>query len=208
MTHVNNFVRKAIILVLVVMMVATLPMVAFAAEEEYEMPLYNQYDYAHVPYRSSNVARSGCGITSLAMVASYLFQDESITPEYLATVYGNHKEPVDGIDYSTLCTIMVTVGENLGLKMTLSYHWKDAYAALQEGKVVITLQNPGCFTQTPNGHFVVFRGLTEDGKKVLVNDPNGHTYKAYPDEFANGFPIHKVCDTGSGYWVVEIDDFS
>lgn len=204
MTQANSFVRMTIIFTIVVIMVATLPMAAFAAETEYEMPLYNQYDYAHVPYRSSNVARSGCGITSLAMVASYLYEDEGITPEYLAKVYGNHKEPVDGIDYSTLCTMMVTIGEKIGLKMTLSYHWKDAYAALQEGKVVITLQNPGCFTQTPAGHFVVFRGLTEDGQKVLVNDPNGHTYKTYPDYFANGFPLYKVQDTGSGYWVVEI----
>ena len=40
---------------------------------------------------------------------------------------------------------------------------------LREGKVVITSMGKGHFTN--NGHFIVLRGITENGK-ILVNDPN------------------------------------
>ena len=201
-----QFVRKVTIFVLIALMVATLPAQAFAAEVEFEMPLYNQFDYPDVPYGSQragfkSVADRGCGITSLAMCAAYLYQDESLTPDYLATVYGDPANPVEGVDYGSLATIMVSVGtEHLGLNMELTYNFYDAVEALEEGQVVISLQNPGCFTSVPNGHFIVFRGITEDGR-ILVNDPNG-----YPDYFANGFPQSKLRDTGSGYWIVSVAD--
>ena len=207
----KKLVRMMTLLVLVALLVVAIPTQAFAAEtENFEMPLYNQFDYDDVLYGSQKggrktVADRGCGITSLAMVASYLYQDESITPDYLATVYGDpDNNPVDGVDYSTLAHIMVSVGtEHLGLNMELTYSFKDAIKALQDGKVIISLQNPGCFTSVPNGHFVVFRGITEDGR-VLVNDPNGYTYARYPEYFADGFPQSKLWDTGSGYWIVTV----
>ena len=209
----KKLVRMMTLLVLVALLVVAIPTQAFAAEtENFEMPHYNQFDYDDVLYGSQKggrktVADRGCGITSLAMVASYLYQDESITPDYLATVYGDpDNNPVDGIDYSTLAHIMVSVGtEHLGLNMELTYSFKDAIKALQDGKVIISLQNPGCFTAVPNGHFVVFRGITEDGR-VLVNDPNGYTYARYPEYFADGFPQSKLWDTGSGYWIVTVAD--
>ena len=209
----KKLVRMMTLLVLVALLVVVIPTQAFAAEtENFEMPHYNQFDYDDVLYGSQKggrktVADRGCGITSLAMVASYLYQDESITPDYLATVYGDpDNNPVDGIDYSTLAHIMVSVGtEHLGLNMELTYSFKDAVKALQDGKVIISLQNPGCFTSVPNGHFVVFRGITEDGR-VLVNDPNGYTYARYPEYFADGFPQSKLWDTGSGYWIVTVAD--
>jgi hypothetical protein len=209
----KKLVRMMTLLVLVALLVVAIPTQAFAAEtENFEMPHYNQFDYDDVLYGSQKggrktVADRGCGITSLAMVASYLYQDESITPDYLATVYGDpDNNPVDGVDYSTLAHIMVSVGtEHLGLNMELTYSFKDAIKALQDGKVIISLQNPGCFTAVPNGHFVVFRGITEDGR-VLVNDPNGYTYARYPEYFADGFPQSKLWDTGSGYWIVTVAD--
>ena len=208
---VNKSVRWVTIFVLLVAtMVTAIPTQAFAAEDNFEMPLYDQYDYPDVPYGSQragfkSVADRGCGITSLAMVASYLYQDESITPDYLATVYGDpDNKPVEGVDYGSLADIMVSVGtKHLGLDMELTYSFTKVVEALEEGKVVISLQNPGCFTSVPNGHFVVFRGITEDGD-ILVNDPNGHTYARYPDYFANGFPQSKLWDTGSGYWIVTV----
>ena len=40
--------------------------------------------------------------------------------------------------------------------------------ALQEGKLVIAIMSKGHFTNS--GHFIVLRGVTEDGK-LLVADP-------------------------------------
>ena len=128
------------------------------------------------------------------------------SPENMPETYYPDNNPVDGVDYSTLAHIMVSVGtEHLGLNMELTYSFKDAVKALQDGKVIISLQNPGCFTSVPNGHFVVFGGITEDGR-ILVNDPNGYTYARYPEYFADGFPQSKLWDTGSGYWIVTVAD--
>lgn len=203
MTPVRNSVRLAACVVFLAMLVAAIPTQAIAAErdEEIPMPLYNQYDYAGVPYRNSDVAGCGCGITCLSMVATYIFQDESLTPEYLARTYGNHFEPVDGVDYDSLMSMMVSIGELLGLEMDLTWSFSEAVEALEEGKVVISIQNEGLFTDKPNGHFIVFRGVTEAGD-ILVNDPNGYTWSRYPTWFANGFPQANLRDTGGGYWIV------
>ena len=221
----KKIVRLTSILVLIALLVVAIPTQAFAAESN-EFVHYNQRDYADVPYgkqpRNSSEIKSvkerGCGITCLAMVASYLYQDESITPDYLAIVYGNPDEPVEGVDYGSLANIMVSVGTNhLGLNMELVWTFDKAEQALKEGKVVITLQNEGCFTDVPNGHFVVFYGITEDGR-ILVDDPNGRpgdpldkdnlpqgpAYRAYPQYFVNGFPQDKVRNTASGYWIVTV----
>ena len=207
-----KFVRWVSIMALIALLVTAIPTQALASETEdhLDMPTYNQFDYPDVPYgiKGKSVADCGCGITSLAMVAAYLYQDESITPEYLATVYGNPEKKVEDVDYSSLVTMMVSIGtKHLGLDMELTYSFYDAVEALEEGKVVISLQNPGLFTSVYNGHFIVFRGVTEDGK-ILVRDPNGYTYNKYPTYFAEGFPKSKLWDTGSGYWVVTVAEMT
>ena len=217
-----KIVRLVTLWTLIVLLVAAIPVQAFAAEreEDFEMPLYNQYDYPDVPYGKQSkdflegkegadiksVAERGCGITSLAMVAAYLYQDESMTPDYLAIVYGNPDKPVQGVNYGSLADIMVSVGtECLELNMDLTFTFSEVVEALKEGKVVISLQNEGLFTAVPNGHFVVFRGITENGD-ILVNDPNGKTYGRYPSWFANGFPQSELRGTGSGYWIVTVKE--
>lgn len=202
----KRIIRTMVMLVVAVLLFNMATMTAYAAETHETslegMPLYNQYDFAHVPYMRGTIAKRGCGITSLSMVASYLLDDETLTPEYLAKVYGDPNNPVEGVDYTSLKTVMVSTGELLGLKMDIVWTFQEAYDALKDGKVVITLQNEGCFTSRPNGHFVVFAGVNDAGK-VLVNDPNGYTYNTYPDYFRDGFPTWELWDTGSGYWICE-----
>ncbi|MDD5887982.1 MAG: papain-like cysteine protease family protein [bacterium] len=123
-----------------------------------EMPLYDQTDYSDVKYSTGTIATSGCGITSLAMVATYVTGQEW-TPDKcaeLGRVVENH--PVDNVGS------MLTAADKIGL----TYEEKttrDIMTSLEDGKVVIALVNN-------SGHFVVLKGLTEDGK-VLVNDPYG-----------------------------------
>lgn len=45
----------------------------------------------------------------------------------------------------------------------------QAYTALSSGKLVISSQSPGLFTN--GGHYIVLTGLDSNGK-VYVNDPN------------------------------------
>lgn len=122
------------------------------------MPLYDQTDYAHIKYGGGTIASSGCGITCLAMVASYFTGQEWLPDECAAL--GNKVEghKVDNVGR------MLTAADKIGLKYEQKTT-KDLMPALQNGDIVIALVNN-------SGHFVVLKGLTEDGK-VLVNDPYG-----------------------------------
>ena len=48
-----------------------------------DMPLYLQQDYPDAPYGNYQLSTHGCGITTLAMVASYMADDE-LTPVEMA----------------------------------------------------------------------------------------------------------------------------
>ena len=60
------------------------------AHEDYMgVPYYFQTDYPDTPYgKFGTVSTHGCGITSLAMVATYLL-DEELPPDVLAERYGD-----------------------------------------------------------------------------------------------------------------------
>lgn len=123
-----------------------------------EMPLYDQTNYPDIRYGSGSVATSGCGITCLAMVASY-YTGEEWTPDKCAAL-GNNVEGHEVTNVERMLTAADKIGLHYEQKTT-----NDIMSSLQEGKTVIALVNN-------SGHFVVLRGLTEDGK-VLVNDPYG-----------------------------------
>lgn len=123
-----------------------------------EMPLYDQTDYGNVQYGKGTIASSGCGITCLAMVASYYTGEEWTPDECAALVNESGILPRDNVH-----RILIAAD-----KIGLNYEQKttnDIMPSLQEGKTVIALVNN-------SGHFVVLKGLTDDGK-VLVNDPYG-----------------------------------
>lgn len=122
------------------------------------MPLYDQTDYPHIKYGSGTIASSGCGITCMAMVASYFTGEEWLPDECAALGNKIEGHQVDNVGR------MLTAADKIGL----TYEQKttnDLMPALQNGDIVIALVND-------SGHFVVLKGLTEDGK-VLVNDPYG-----------------------------------
>lgn len=123
-----------------------------------EMPLYDQTDYATTKYGTGTIASSGCGITCLAMVASY-YTGEEWTPDECANLVNESGiRPKDNVHRMLIAADKV--GLNYEQKTT-----SDIMPALKEGKTVIALVNN-------SGHFVVLKGLTEDGR-VLVNDPYG-----------------------------------
>lgn len=164
-----------------------------------EVPLYDQTDYPNVPYGAyGSVASHGCGITSVAMVASYL-NDIYYQPDKLARQFGNYNTA-----NGSYWILMEDSAEVLGLGLQeRTYSTKKVMEALANGQVIIALQSKGLFTG--GGHFIVLTGLTEDGK-ILVNDPNGANYsknKTLINGFKNGFTPEQVFENGGPYWIYD-----
>lgn len=163
-----------------------------------EVPLYIQNDYPDIPYSQGSVATSGCGITCMAMVATYML-DEVHMPDELALEYNGTA--------SNNATRMENAATGLGLTWEKVYVWHDMIECLEEDKICIALMNSNSIF-TDGGHFIVLTGITEDGK-IMINDPWEPNNVRYADEFENGFEQWQVIKGFSGCWVFDknaVDD--
>ena len=110
---------------------------------------------------------AGCGPTALAMVVSSL-TGESVTPDMVAdwSVANGYRCEGSGSYHS-----LIPDGArhcNLSVEGARHNEAQKIVDALSGGKLVIAIMARGHFTT--NGHFIVLRGVTADGK-VLVADP-------------------------------------
>lgn len=164
------------------------------------MPLLLQTDdrWKNIPFGGGNIGSSGCSITSLSMVFSYLL-NRSIYPDTLRTWAGNtYYVPNAGQSWSIMGAAANKWGVNCK-QYTCSAN--KIRRALKRGKPVIVSTTAANGTSTgeftSGNHFIALRGLTENGR-VLVNDPNDsaakrHYAKSYTAEF-----IVKECTRKDG----------
>lgn len=161
------------------------------------VPLFFQTDYPDIEYGSGTVATSGCGVTALAMVATYL-TERWYYPDELAYYFGTYGENnIQRLEYGC---------EMMQLPYAKAADWNDVANALKAGGVVIAMMNENSiFTNTQ--HFLVLRGLTEDGK-VLVNDPYGPNYEVWDLKYGydNGFSQSQIITGYSGGWIFHKSD--
>ena len=158
------------------------------------VPRYFQTDYPDVLYGAGTIETSGCSITSIAMMASYLTGYEYL-PEELAYYFGGRA--------TNNMARMEAAAETLKLPYEKPENWHYTLAALKEGKSAIVLVHaPSPFTQSE--HFIVITGMTEDGK-FLVNDSYKPNYDKWDlkDGFANGFTESQILEGYSGAWVFD-----
>ena len=172
--------------VFALMLTAALLLGASAAAEKRKveplllpMPLYNQHDYAEPVFtwneRDVTVEESGCGAACVAMVVGYFEPDDAPEPDDVMSLAGKlGLYRGDGLGRDALRLDEYGV-EGCWRKM-------DARAienTLRKGTPIVEYVGAGYFTE--NGHYVVLRGITEDGK-LLVADPNSEektTQKTY-----------------------------
>lgn len=158
------------------------------------VPLYYQTDYPDVLFRSGTLATSGSSITCLAMVASYLTGHEYLPDElagYFADFIGNNLQLVE------------EVSDTLQLPWEKAVNIHGAVQALKEGKVVLVVMNEkSIFMETQ--HFIVFTGLSEDGK-ILINDPYAPNYSKWnlQNALVNGFEISDLSGSYGGAWIYD-----
>ena len=153
-------------------------------EKFIDVPHYLQQSYEGVAYGNyGTISSHGCGITSCAMVFSYLL-DREILPDKLAEEYGRFNTSV-GSDYA----LFETSAADYGLSVQRVWDWESVEEALKNGCVVISNVRKNLFTK--GGHYIVLYGINEEGR-VFVNDPNIYNYgewsaTALKDGFKNGF---------------------
>ena len=132
------------------------------------IPLLLQWDerWGYSTYGTSIIAISGCGPTCMAMVASGLNQDPSITPAKVAS-FGTQHSYVDE-ENNTYWSFMREAGASWNLSCYEGLlNETQVSAELSAEHPIICSVGPGNFTQI--GHFIVLTGY-ENGN-VTVNDP-------------------------------------
>jgi len=160
-----------------------------------EIPLYLQQDYPDTKYGAFKITSHGCGITTMAMLASYM-ADEELTPPEMCARFGSYSfvTGTDGMLYNY---------EPSGMGFYLrekTYDPPTAYAALEEGQIVISIQNKGYWTR--GGHYIALEDLSEDGR-VQVRDSNIFNYgrlEAHKEDLHTWGSIVPNC---TGFWIYE-----
>ena len=128
---------------------------------------YYQYNYSQ-PYSQGTIATSGCGPTSLAMVLTYLLGEEVSPVETAAKGNGRYT-----CSKGTTWNYFGDMASQYGVECTqMSMTANNLVSSLKNGKTVILSMGPGHFTKA--GHFIVARGLDENGR-VIVADPNSES---------------------------------
>lgn len=160
----------------------------------HEIPLNFQTDYPETMFGTGSVATSGCSITALAMVATYM-TDHEYLPDELARYFGGTAE-------SNIKRLEIG-SETMQLSFYKSENFDKTMQALREGKVAIALmEGTSLFTDTQ--HFIVLTGLNADGK-IMVNDPYAPNYERWELKraFEEGFDEGDILYGYSGAWIYD-----
>lgn len=159
-----------------------------------KVPLYFQTDYPNRMYGRGTIASNGCGVTCLAMVATYLTGHEYL-PDELAGYFGGVAENnIDRLEKGA---------EAMQLPWEKMENFHKTMEALREGKIIIALmESNSVFTDAQ--HFIVLTGFNEDGL-IMVNDPYEPNYDKWDLKRAlrEGFTEGDICCGFSGAWAFD-----
>lgn len=162
------------------------------------VPRMFQTDYPDTPYGDGTLYTSGCSMTCMAMVVSYL-TGQTVTPDNLAARFRN----ADGSHIQR----MEAIATIYDIKYTKTFAMYDVINALKEGKLVVEMvASPSPFTS--GQHLILLTGISGDGK-IFVNDPLGTNYLnpklAYGLTY--GFDTGVLSYGFSGAWIFEPEVF-
>ena len=160
-----------------------------------ELPYFIQWDerWGYAAYGSGIMGLSGCGPTCLAMVAAGLTGNAAANPLAVADYSSAQGWYVEG--YGTEWELMRSGAAYFGLRWReLPLDADRMCAALDAGQPIIASMGPGDFTDS--GHYIVLRGYTSDGFRVL--DPNS------PDNTELVWPYSRIKDQIMNLWAYSV----
>lgn len=141
---------------------------------------------------NSTMAEGGCGIYTLAMIASNLY-NKDITPNVaLAALEGKYQ-----VGCLTDAGVLYLAGK-LGLQVkTINYTSSDAidriYKALDKGNMILFVSQYYDAVKFPwytgDGHFMAIRGKTDDGKLLVVSSVGNYRAAGLSPEQVMSMPL-------------------
>lgn len=159
-----------------------------------EIPIYLQQDFGDTMYGNYKLRSHGCGITSLAMLSTYM-TDTELTPPTLCARYGKYCHS-NGTD----CMIFKYEPPVLGFYLKKqTYKPEEAKQALEDGYTVVSSQVKGYWTR--GGHYIVLESIDEDG--VQVRDSNIYNYKRLPAHQQDRHAWSDITEKSTSYWIYE-----
>ena len=134
------------------------------------IPLFLQWDerWGYSKYGNDFLAINGCGPTCLSMILVGLTGDTSLTPSAVAefSYEQGYLTPNQGTSWSLMTEGAAALGLN---SKTIPADPNTIISLLNNGTPIIASMKPGHFTT--QGHFIVLRGIDENGM-IYVNDPD------------------------------------
>lgn len=159
-----------------------------------EAMVYLQQDYPNVSYGSSTVSRGGCGITTMAMLATYM-TDRIITPAMLAKDYSNYHD-----ENGTMAEMFRYVPAELGFHLLdTSSNVQDVIDALQINQRVVSLQHLGHFTR--GGHYLLLQQYYPDDDTFQVRDSNIANYSRLDGHKVDYFTRANILSGGAIFYL-------
>lgn len=161
-----------------------------------EAIVYLQQDYATTSYGSSTVGRGGCGITTMAMLATYM-TDELYTPAMLAKDYYKYHD-----ENGTMAELFVYVPAELGFQLDhRTFSIDEAIQALLEGNRVVSLQVLGNFTSA--GHYLLLQQYYPDDDTFQVRDSNIANYGKLEGHKVDYFTRFDITSGGTNFFIFQ-----
>jgi len=158
------------------------------------IPVYLQQDFPNARFNHSMLANSGCGITTLAMLATYM-ADEWLTPPVLASRYGKYYVPGAGTD----AAIFTDTAPEMGYFLEgVCFNWTQVKDALDQGHITSCLQRPGLFTF--RGHYMIMAENNPDGT-ISLRDSNIYNYTNVQYHKDDRFTWDQIKPNGVMYWI-------
>lgn len=169
---------------------------------EMDIVYFNQADsrWKDTPYgKTGTIGGSGCGPTSLAIVVSTL-TDKTINPVEMSKWSYENGYYCEGV--GSYHSLIPNGAKYFGLKVEGARidQVDKIVQALSNGKLVIVIMAKGHFTSS--GHFIVLRGITDEGK-ILVADPiSVRRSKIEWDLEIILNEARKGADAGGPFWII------
>ncbi len=167
---------------------------AYFMEQGYVFYRQNWSVTKDLEYGDDGFGQCGCGPTCAAAIIANL-AGEPVTPEDMRQWALAHNSYIPHV--GTTYDLMISAPKEYGIT-TRNVGASDKAAviqALKDGKLVLACMGPGDFTL--GAHFMLYRGITEDGK-ILIADSYSYTYSTQAWDWDT---LEKQLK--NGYWIYE-----